>query len=185
MKPENEVIDDAQAYFLEVTLKMREMDKAGRITLITSVLDRYVRRVVTNKVTHADKTTVNAHLMNIIVDSLPQEVLEADGFPENVGSVVGTVLDALGMSGVKTVEKCSGYEGELVSKRSAQAVLEKIISLLGATQHLKFEYGIAHSLMMQKFTKLYPEGLEQQECETFLWEEVKFNMEMLLSDREE
>ena len=182
MNTENEAV---QSYFIEVVNKMHNMDKAGRFTLITSVLDWYVRRVVTNEVVLTDRLKVQAHVMVTISNSLPQEMIKADGFASSIIPAIGNILDALGEAGIEAVEKGSDPEDTLVSKIITKSFLENFLLSLGATQHLMVEFGIANSLMMQKFAELYPEGIEKQECETFMGKEIASNMKMLLSDREE
>jgi hypothetical protein len=118
-------------------------------------------------------------------NSLPQEVTNADGFAANIHPTLSKILDALGKAGIEAVEKGSDPEGTLVSKSLTISVLENLILLLGGTQHLTPEYGIANHLMFQKFVKLYPQGSEKKETHIFMSKEVESNMKMLLSDREE
>ena len=184
MGTENEA-DAVLQYFEDIAKKMRELDKAKRFAVITSILDWYARRIVTNEFSQVDVIKVQAHLTVTLHNSLPPEVLEADGFLASNGPVIRNALDTLGKLAVESVEKGSDPKGTLVSNSLAMTVLEHILWLFGATPHLRFEYGIAHGLVMQKFAQLYPEGLEKKEFESFLAKEIESNMEMLLFDREE
>ena len=177
--------DAVLQYFEDIAKKMRELDKAKRFAVITSILDWYARRIVTNEFSQVDVMRVQAHLTVTLHNSLPPEVLEADGFLASNGPVIRNALDTLGKLAVESVEKGSDPKGTLVSNSLAMTVLEHILWLFGATPHLRFEYGIAHGLVMQKFAQLYPEGLEKKELESFLAKEIESNMEMLLFDREE
>ena len=181
---ENEV-DAIVQYFEEIAIKMRGLDKADRFSVITSILDQCVRRIVTDEFTQVDLIKVHAHLTVTLHNSLPPEVLEADGFASSISSIIGKVLNALGKAGIAVIEKGSDPEDTFVSKNLTISVLDNILVLLGATPHLRVEYGIANHLTFQKFAKLYPQGCEEKETQIFMGKEVETNMKMLLSDREE
>ena len=136
IQTQNETIDLVVSHFTEIGEKMRKMDSAGRFTAITSILDWYVRLAVSGEAVPANRLTVQAHLLPIITNSLPEEVITADDFGKSTTSAIENILAKQGAEYVKTE---AGAEGTFVSKRLAQAVLERILIMRSIPTQIDLE----------------------------------------------